>query len=71
MYSTITGRENREYYNVADKKARVNTVLLPWNDREIHVKTGATERLLLMVSTFFDVFCWWGNRIHRRPGGEK
>jgi hypothetical protein len=38
MYSTIAGRENREYYNVADKQARVNTVLLPWNDREIHVE---------------------------------
>jgi hypothetical protein len=38
MYSTIAGRENREYYNVADKQARVNTVLLPWNDREIQVE---------------------------------
>jgi hypothetical protein len=43
-------------YTVADKNARVYTVLLPWNDREIHAKTGATERLILKVSIFLSVF---------------
>jgi hypothetical protein len=44
-------------YTVTDKRARVHTVLLPWNDREIHAKTGATERLLLKVSIFLGEFC--------------
>jgi len=31
-------RVNREQHCVADKKDKINTVSLPWNDREIHTK---------------------------------
>jgi hypothetical protein len=48
----LPGEKIEGNYPVADKNARVHTVLLPWNDREIHAK-----RLLLKVSIFLGVFC--------------